>query len=118
LKAEDFDIIRDEIEIHSSVQSQGICNFHDWIRETDTFYFVLDYAPNGTLFEYLNTNHPLPEPFIKRVLRQVLHTLQALHNQKIIHKDLKPENILLDSNLNVKICDFGWSERLKERNVR
>lgn len=32
-----------------------------------------------------------------------------MHSKKYIHRDIKPENILIDSKLNVKICDFGFS---------
>ena len=35
--------------------------------------------------------------------------LNYIHERDIMHRDLKPENILLDKNLNIKICDFGWS---------
>jgi serine/threonine protein kinase len=37
-----------------------------------------------------------------------------MHSQKILHRDLKPENILLKDN-QVKICDFGSSKFLDEK---
>ena len=35
--------------------------------------------------------------------------MNYLHSRKVFHRDLKSSNILVDSNWNIKICDFGLS---------
>ncbi|GLC33827.1 hypothetical protein PLESTM_000123800 [Pleodorina starrii] len=47
---------------------------------------------------------------------QIAEGLRYLHHHSrpIIHRDLKPDNVLLTSKFDVKLCDFGLSQALKE----
>ena len=38
---------------------------------------------------------------------QIVDAVQWMHDQGVLHRDMKPENILLDSELRIKITDFG-----------
>lgn len=40
---------------------------------------------------------------------QILRGLKYIHSAGIIHRDLKPANLLVNSNCDLKICDFGLS---------
>eukprot|EP00035_Acanthoeca_spectabilis_P022859 m.446244 g.446244 ORF g.446244 m.446244 type:complete len:467 (+) comp19333_c0_seq1:83-1483(+) len=44
---------------------------------------------------------------IQFILYQVLRGLKYIHSAEVLHRDLKPQNILVNSNLDVRICDFG-----------
>ena len=40
-------------------------------------------------------------------LYQIMRGLKYIHSANVLHRDLKPSNILLNSNCDLKICDFG-----------
>jgi serine/threonine protein kinase len=54
------------------------------------------------------------------VLLEVAHSVQHLHNIKLLHCDIKPENVLLKSDPGnplgfvTKLSDFGLAKLLRE----
>src|SRR5713226_8294802 len=72
-------------------------------------YFILEYAPNGSLRDRLKQQFPNPLPVDETItiLTQIGQALQHAHEQNIIHRDLKPENILFNARGEALLADFG-----------
>ncbi|CAI4455517.1 BCN_G0021870.mRNA.1.CDS.1 [Saccharomyces cerevisiae] len=43
---------------------------------------------------------------------QILRALKSIHSAQVIHRDIKPSNLLLNSNCDLKVCDFGLARCL------
>ena len=55
----------------------------------------------------IRSKQALSDDHIQLFLYQILRGLKYIHSAGIIHRDLKPRNILVNSNCDLKICDFG-----------
>ena len=56
----------------------------------------------------------LTEDHILHIIYNTICALKFLHSANVLHRDLKPANILIDTDCNVKICDFGLARTLPE----
>jgi len=64
------------------------------------------------LIFFFKSDQALSEEHVQYFLYQILIALNYMHSADILHRDLKPENILLNSNCELKLCDFGLSRGL------
>jgi eukaryotic-like serine/threonine-protein kinase len=72
-------------------------------------YFVMNYAPGGTVRRRYPKGTRLPPEIIFSNVRQIASALQYIHHKGLIHQDIKPENMLLGPNDEVMLSDFGIS---------
>ncbi|VDD80997.1 unnamed protein product [Mesocestoides corti] len=78
------------------------------VFEGDAYVFlVFELCKGGELFDYLTKMVTLSEKRTRMIMRQMLDAVKFIHSKGIVHRDLKPENILMDSDMNIKITDFG-----------
>jgi len=71
------------------------------------------------VFEYMETDlhsairAKILAPIHQRyIIYQLLKCLKYLHSAKLLHRDMKPSNLLLNSDCEVKVCDFGLARIL------
>ncbi|OHS95547.1 CAMK family protein kinase [Tritrichomonas foetus] len=101
--------IFEEIDILQSLDHPFIIKFLKNHEDSENYYIVQEYAPNGSILDYLNNNTRLTEAMARRFFTEILIAAEFMHKNHVFHRDLKAENILLDENNNIKIIDFGMS---------
>ncbi len=62
------------------------------------------------LGEVIKSSKFINEKQIMYFTYQLLKGLKYIHSASIIHRDLKPKNLLVNSNCELKICDFGLAK--------
>lgn len=70
-------------------------------------FFVMDYAPNGSVLTLCPRGTCLVSDAVADYVEQVADALQYAHDHHIIHRDIKPENLLLDEQQRILLSDFG-----------
>ena len=86
-------------------------------KEEKRQYIVYEYAPNGTLQDYLTNEFPfLEDKYVKIIFKNIAKGIQVMHNNNLCHRDIKLDNILLGPNFIPIICDFGTAFDISEKN--
>ncbi|XP_061727722.1 uncharacterized protein LOC133532878 [Cydia pomonella] len=98
-----------EIAIMKRLRHPHIVRLYQVMESTHTIYLVTEYAPNGEIFDHLVSKGRMPEPQAARLFSQMVSAVGYCHARGVVHRDLKAENLLLDTHMNIKLADFGFS---------
>eukprot|EP00906_Rhabdomonas_costata_P001631 RCo002664 len=72
----------------------------------EEIYIVSDLMDTD-LHQIIRSSQPLSGEHIQFFLYQLLRGLKPIHCARVLHRDLKPSNVVINSNCDLKICDFG-----------
>jgi serine/threonine protein kinase/tetratricopeptide (TPR) repeat protein len=109
----DYDAIRQEATLWEQASGHpNILPIIDADEIDGQVLIVSEYAPEGSLEEWLKQNGRMSVDKAAASTVQILDGLEFLHLRKIVHRDLKPANILLQSKT-LRLADFGISRALR-----
>ena len=46
------------------------------------------------------------------IMKEIVNGVKYMHDNGFVHRDLKLENILIGEGFEIKICDFGYTEKI------
>ena len=89
-------IALNEVQIHMRLNHPNIIKMYDFCfdEKNEITYIILEYAENGSLFDYMHEHNMNDKRIIKSIFLSVCSAISYMHSQKIMHRDIKVKHLL------------------------
>ncbi|KAI0088646.1 kinase-like domain-containing protein [Irpex rosettiformis] len=119
-KDEDGELVPLEIVLMKTAMHENIAKSLDVFQDNDFFYIGVEMHGSHwsvptergdqggcSLQDYIDARGVVSEDHARYIFGQLVEAIHYLRSIGISHGDIKPDNALIDSNLKVKLIDFG-----------
>lgn len=104
-----------EKKVMEKLDHPFIVRLYQTMRDHNFLYLVLEPSLGGELFSALRERIKFSEKMARFYAGGVLLAFEHMHELDVVYRDLKPENLLLDEHGYLKITDFGFAKKIKNR---
>jgi len=101
-----------EARAAANLAHPNIVTVHDFGRDGDRYYIVMEYIEGKDLKTLIKEGTPFPIEHALDIAIQTCAGIGYAHRAGLVHCDVKPQNILVTADGRVKITDFGIARAL------
>lgn len=77
------------------------------VKDSFEDIYVVSELMETDLASILKSPQQISDDHCQFFLYQILRGMKYVHSADVVHRDLKPRNLLVNSNCDLKICDYG-----------
>lgn len=102
---------RREAQVLAALHHPGVVTVHDYGESDGQLFLVMRLVNGIDLARRLSDSRRLTPAHTVALAEQVAAALDALHENRLVHRDVKPSNILLEGDeQHPVLCDFGLAK--------
>jgi len=107
-----------EIKFLSKIHHENVVRLEHVEEDSQNIYIFTEYCELGDVYTYMQKKGIFDEEVAKKLFIQMVDAVEFCHRKlKICHHDIKLENCVLDSELNLKLIDFGFAIEMDDDSV-
>ena len=92
----------------------NIVRVHEFDRDGDVAFFTMELLNGAPLSGVLSVRNAtaLPRPYAFAIMRDVGAAISYAHSHGVVHGDINPQNIFVTNDGDLRVLDFGASNKL------
>lgn len=87
----------------------NIALLFDVIDTPESSSLIMVHLSGEDMWEYLQVHGLMMENEVRGIFQQLVSAVHYGHHRNTVHRDLQSKNVLFNSDMNVKLKDFGFS---------
>ncbi|CAG9533888.1 unnamed protein product [Cercopithifilaria johnstoni] len=96
-----------EICLLKELKHENIVRLYDVVHSERKLTLVFEYCDQDLKKYFDSCNGEIDQQVVKSLMHQLLCGLAFCHSHNVLHRDLKPQNLLINTNMQLKLADFG-----------
>jgi serine/threonine-protein kinase len=90
----------------ASLKHPNIVSVYEAGTHEGRYFLSMEHIPGNNLYDLSQTGANLEIPYAVTLFTKILDTVDAMHQQGVLHRDLKNTNIVVDKQDNPHLIDF------------